>query len=131
MSTVSSFEDLEIWQIAGQQCNDFNKLVEETTLGKNFVSEDRMDASSGSVMNCITKGFERSGNKEFKNMLIISKGSNGEYRFQRYGCLDKKYLSKEKSESLYIHNNLPGNKFMPFILYLQNSNYIGQRYKSV
>lgn len=46
----------------------------------NYELRNQMDASSGSVMDCIAEGFDRSGNSEFKNFLIIAKGSNAEFR---------------------------------------------------
>jgi four helix bundle protein len=80
MATITKFEDLEIWQLARAQTNDFDVLVESTPLGKNYELRNQMDASSGSAMDCIAEGFDRSGNSEFKNFLIISKGSNAEFR---------------------------------------------------
>ncbi|MEP7375067.1 MAG: four helix bundle protein [Chitinophagaceae bacterium] len=82
MATITKFEDLETWQLARLQTNDFDKLVETTSLAKDFELRNQMNASSGSVMDCIAEGFERSGNNEFKNFLIIAKGSNGEFRSQ-------------------------------------------------
>lgn len=130
MATIKRFEDLEIWKLARQQCNDFDRLVEETPLGKNFELRNQMDASCGSVMDCIAEGFERSGNGELRNMLVIAKGSNGEYRSQLYRCLDRKHITKEKFDSLYVNNVLLGNKLMTFITYLLRSDYKGQRYKT-
>ena len=129
MATVKKFEELEIWHLSRQQCNDFDKMIEETALVKNYELRNQMDASSGSVMDCIAEGFERSGNSEFKNMLVIAKGSNGEYRSQLYRCLDRKNITNERFEELYSKNSLLGNKIMAFISYLQNSSYKGQRYK--
>lgn len=130
MATITRFEDLEKWQLAMQQVNDFDKLVEETTLVKNFELRNQMDASSGSVMDCIAEGFDRSGNSEFKNMLVIAKGSNGEFRSQLYRCLNRKHITHEKFDILYARNILLGNKIMAFISYLQKSSYRGQRYKT-
>ena len=129
MATITKFEDLEIWQLSRQQCNDFDKMIEETSLAKNYELRNQMDASSGSVMDCIAEGFERSGNSEFKNMLLIAKGSNGEYRSQLYRCLDRKHITEGKFEELCTKNSLIGNKIMAFISYLQNTSYKGQRYK--
>ena len=89
-----------------------------------------MDASSGSVMDCIAEGFDRSGNSEFKNFLIIAKGSNAEFRSQLYRCLDRKHIIKEKFDELHTKNIIIGNKLMSFIAYLQNSSFKGQRYKN-
>src|SRR5687768_11148350 len=100
MATIKCFEDLEIWQLARTQTNDFNKLVKTTSLDRDFELRNQMNASSGSVMDCIAEGFERSGNKEFKNLLIIAKGSNGEFRSQLYRCLDKNHLLKEIFDEL-------------------------------
>ena len=130
MATSTRFEDLEIWQLSRVQANDFDKLVETTLLTKDFELRNQMNASSGSVMDCIAEGFDRSGNNEFKNFLVIAKGSNGEFRSQLYRCLDRKHIIQEKFDELYAENITLGNKIMSFITYLQNSVYKGQRYKT-
>jgi four helix bundle protein len=129
MGTIKRFEELEIWQLAYQQCNDFDQLVQESALKSGVGLRNQMNTSSGSVRDNIAEGFERSGNNEFKNFLLIAKGSNGEYRSQLYRCLNRKYLSKEKFDELYNKNVLIGNKLMAFFSYLKNSLLKGQRYK--
>ena len=129
MATITKFEDLDIWQLARVQTNDFDILVEITPLGKNYELRNQMDASSGSVMDCIAEGFDRSGNSEFKNFLIIAKGSNAEFRSQLYRCLDRKHINKEKFDELHKKNEILGNKLMAFITHMQNSAFKGQQYK--
>jgi four helix bundle protein len=129
MATITRFEDLEIWQLARVQVIDFDAIVAEGTLAKDFELRNQMNASSGSVMDCIAEGFERSGNKEFKNFLIIAKGSNGEFRSQLYRCIGRKHIAQERFNELYIKNVTLGSKLMSFITYLQTSSYKGQRYK--
>ena len=121
MAIITKFENLEIWQLSRIQVNDFDKLVEITLLAKDYELRNQMNASSGSVMDCIAEGFERSGNSEFKNFLIVAKGSNGEFRSQLYRCFDRKHIEKEKFDELYTKNIALGNKIMAFIVYLQNS----------
>ena len=129
MATIKRFEDLEIWQLARIQTNDFDAIVAEGTLAKDYELRNQMNASSGSVMDCIAEGFERSGNSEFKNFSIIAKGSNGEFRSQLYRCLDRKHISQSRFDELYDRNIVLGNKLMGFINYLQRSPIKGQRYK--
>ena len=102
MATIKRFEDLEIWQLASLQCCNFDTLVETTLLSKDFALRNQMNASCGSVMDCIAEGFERSGNSEFKNFLVVAKGSNGEFRSQLYRCLNRKHILKEKFDELYF-----------------------------
>lgn len=129
MATITRFEDLEVWKLSRLQCNDFDKLVKETTLSKDFELRNQMNASSGSAMDCIAEGFERSGNAEFKNFLIIAKGSNGEFRSQLHRCLDRKYITQPKFDELYQKNVMLGNKIMSFVTYLQNSDFKGRARK--
>jgi four helix bundle protein len=131
MATIKRFEDLEIWQLAMSRSNDFDLLIETTALAKDFELRNQMNASSGSVMDCIAEGFERSGNNEFKNMLVIAKGSNGEFRSQLYRCLNRKHIQKDRFDELYEKNIIIGKKLMTFIQYLINTKFKGQRYKSV
>ena len=130
MATIRKFEDLEIWQLTRLQSNEFDKLVESTALSRDFELRNQMNASSGSVMDCIAEGFERSGNSEFKNLLLVAKGSNGEFRSQLHRCLDRKHLVREKFDELYAKNVILGNKIMSFVNYLQTSAYKGLRYKN-
>ena len=129
MGTITRFEDLEIWQLAMTQCSDFDLLIETTSLAKDFELKNQMSASSGSVMDCIAEGFERSGNNEFKNLLVITKGSNGEFRSQLYRCLNRKHINQKKFDELYVRNVTLGKMIMAFVQYLQRSEFKGQRYK--
>ncbi len=129
MATISRFEDLEIWKLARQQVKDFNELVETSSLKNNFALRDQMDKSSGSVMDCIAEGFERGGNKEFANFLLIAKGSNGEYRSQLSRCFDRKHIDLVKLENLVSNNEILAKKIMSFVSYLLKSNIKGIRYK--
>jgi four helix bundle protein len=129
MGTITRFEDLEIWQLAMSQCTDVDLLVETTPLAKDFELRNQMSASSGSVMDCIAEGFERSGNSEFKNLLVIAKRSNGEFRSQLYRCFNRKHFAKEKFDELYAKNIILGKKIMVFVQYLQRTEFKGQRYK--
>src|SRR5215510_1531431 len=130
MPTITRFEDLEIWQLARIQTNDFDTLIQTTSLARDFELKNQMDASSGSVMDCIAEGFERSGNVEFKNFLIIAKGSNGEFRSQLYRCLDRKHIPQSRFDELYQKNITLGGKLMAFVNYLQKSDFKGEARKS-
>ena len=130
MATIKRFEDLEIWQLAFSQTQNFDLLVETTLLEKDFGLRNQMNTSSGSVMDCIAEGFERSGNNEFKNFLVIAKGSNGEFRSQLYRCLNRRYITQQKFDELYSKNEILGKKLMNFIAYLQKTEFKGQRYKT-
>lgn len=130
MATITKFEELEIWQLARLQTNDFGWLLINTALSKDYELRNQMNRSSGSVMDNIAEGFERSGNQEFKHFLVIAKGSNGEFRSQLYRCLDRKYIDGKKFEELYAKNAKLGNKIMSFIQYLQHTTFKGQSRKT-
>ena len=128
MATISNFEDLEIWQLARQQAIDiYHPYITEQFL-KDWELKNQVNAASGSVMDNIAEGFERSGNKEFINFLLIAKGSNGEVRSQLYRAQDRNYLSAEKMDVLKTNCITLSKKITSFIKYLKESDQKGFRY---
>jgi four helix bundle protein len=65
MAKVENFEDLKVWQLAREICNDVWLLFEGTSLSRDFELKNQMSRSSGSIMDNIAEGFERNGTREF------------------------------------------------------------------
>ena len=63
MATISSFEEMEIWQLARKQANELYGKYTQGNFAKDFELRNQINGSSGSVMDNIAEGFERSGNK--------------------------------------------------------------------
>jgi four helix bundle protein len=129
MATISRFEELEIWQMARQQANDLYTTYTEGTFSKDFDLRNQINASSGSVMDNIAEGFERSGNKEFIHFLLIAKASNGEVRSQLYRASDRKHISIEIFDGFILKNESISRKITAFIKYLKESDKKGFRYE--
>ena len=128
MASVKKFEDLEIWQLAREQANDLWKIYCEGTFSKDYELKNQISRSSGSVMDNIAEGFERTGNKEFINFLLISKASNGEVRSQLYRAFDRLHINEEKFNELKIKTENLSKKITAFIKYLKDSELKGFRY---
>jgi four helix bundle protein len=100
MATIQNFEDLEIWKLARVLCNEIYAIISTTALKNDYKLKEQINGSSGSVMDNIAEGFERNGNKEFRQFLSISKGSCGETRSQLYRVLDRSYIDIDKFNEL-------------------------------
>ena len=129
MATIARFEDLQIWQTARKLA----KKVFEITNTKDFTNDFRFKSqcrsSSGSVMDNIAEGFERSSRLEFIIFLGYAKGSCGEIRSQLYRALDQNYLKMEEGEFLIGEYEILAKRITKFITYLNNSNIKGQKFK--
>lgn len=74
---IDTFEDIIAWQKAKILSLD---IYRELKSCKDYGFKDQIQRASISIMNNIAEGFERKGNKEFKQFLYIAKGSCGEVR---------------------------------------------------
>ncbi len=74
---INRFEDIVAWQKAKVLTAEIYILFRSS---KDFSFKDQIQRASVSIMNNIAEGFERKGNREFRNFLYISKGSCAEVR---------------------------------------------------
>lgn len=129
MGTITRFEDLEIWKLSRELCNEVYHIIESTQLKNNFKLCNQIDGSLGSVMDNIAEGFERNGNKEFIQFLSIAKASCGETRSPLYRVYDRKFISQEKFETLIELTETLSKKINSFIKYLNTTDLKGTKYK--
>jgi len=97
MATIEKFEDILIWQKAHIFSTDIYKLMKEN---RDYSFRDQMQRAVVSIMNNIAEGFERRGNKEFRQFLFIAKGSCGEVRSMLYLARDLEYINQSSFENL-------------------------------
>ncbi len=125
------FEDLEIWQDARALCKLIHELTSVGGFAKDFKFRDQIRGSSGSVMDCIAEGFERNGNKEFRQFLSIAKGSCGESRSQIYRAFDCGYIDQTQFENLLARTERLGGKIYSLMRYLDGSSLKGPKFRHV
>lgn len=128
MATIKRFEDLEVWQLARQLENKIFEEAGKGKLSKDYKLKDQMNASSGSIMDNIAEGFGRASRLEFVQFLSIANGSGNELQSQLYRCLDRKYLSRDRFDELYLLTDLVCKKINAFISYLNKSSVKGQKF---
>lgn len=84
MPTVTTFEELDVWQNAVALCERVFQITNQTEIKENFALRDQLRRSALSVPSNIAEGFERESNNQFLYFLIVAKGSCGELRTQLY-----------------------------------------------
>lgn len=126
---INKFEDLEIWQNARTLCIQIFHLSNKIPFSKDFQLRDQVRASSGSIMDNISEGFERGGRKEFIQFLSIAKGSCGETKSQIYRAVDYKYITEEEFNDTVIKTETLGKKIGALIQYLKKTPYTGTKFK--
>jgi four helix bundle protein len=130
MATITRFEDLEVWQLARDLCNQVYPLTFIEPIKSDYRLKDQIRGSSGSAMDNIAEGFERASQLEFTNSLSYSKGEVGELKLQLYRCLDNKYISQELIDDLRSRADKLTKKITAFITYLNASKIRGQKFKN-
>lgn len=94
---IEKFEDILIWQKSYTLSSDIYKLMKDC---RDYSFRDQIQRAVVSIMNNIAEGFERKGNKEFKQFLFIAKGSCGEIRSMLYLANNLKYINQLDFENL-------------------------------
>jgi four helix bundle protein len=130
MANVEKFEDLEVWQRAREITRSIYAISFDGTFAKDYALVNQMRRAAISILSNIAEGFERNGDKEFVQFLLVAKGSCGEVRAQLYVALDQEYVDGDSFAS--INNKLTETSRMisDLIKYLRQSELKGSRYKT-
>jgi four helix bundle protein len=129
MASFKSFEDIDAWQRARRLSHRIFEVTNIGAFGRDFVLRDQINRASGSVMDNISEGFERGGNREFIQSLAISKGSTGEVRSQLYRALDRKYITPQDFANLRDEIIEIAKMIGALMKYLAQSEFKGSKYK--
>ena len=129
MAEFKRFEEIEAWQKARELTRRVYQFSNQGEFVNDFALRNQIRKSCISIMSNIAEGFERQGNAEFVQFLLIAKGSAGEARTQLYIALDQGYISDSTFEDLFklvmeICRMLGG-----LVKYLQASDKKGSRFK--
>lgn len=128
MAKIERFEDLEIWQISRDICKEIWNIIQTTSLQQDYKLREQINGSSGSIIDNISEGFERDGNREFINFLSIAKASCGETRSQLYRCLDRNHIDEVTFKRILDKTLLNSRKIKSFMIYLKKSDSKGSKF---
>jgi len=117
MSTVKSFEDLDIWKDGASLSVQVYEQLKDC---RDFGLRDQLQRSAISVPSNIAEGFERQTNKEFMQFLYIAKGSCGELRTQLFLASKVKVISEETANKLIEEAKKLSAKIYKLIEYRKN-----------
>jgi len=129
MATILSFEDLTFWK----EARALNQFVFADIIKNDGINDlafkNQINRSAGSVMDNIAEGFERQGNREFRQMLTIARGSCGEVKFQLIRALDRKYITSQNFEKMNKRCSNISKMINGFVNYLNQSDFKGSKFK--
>ena len=98
---VQDFEDLRIYQESRALAKQVYKITKSADFRYDTRFVQQIRASAGSISDNIAEGFERQGTKEFRNFIIIAKGSCGELRSQINRAYDAEWIDKATYDQMY------------------------------
>jgi four helix bundle protein len=101
---VSRFEDLRVWQAAKEQCDRIGALIMRPEFGIDRRLWEQMNGACISVANNIAEGFSRGNDREFRQFLRYSFGSNAEVRACYHVASGRRYLESTE-EAILIELN--------------------------
>ena len=94
------FENVKVWQQARILTRTIYSLTRGGAFSKDFGLRDQLCRASVSIMPNIAEGYERSSQAEYRQFLVIAKGSTGEVRSLLYVAFDAGYINETTAKDL-------------------------------
>lgn len=128
-TAIRHFRDLKSWQLARKITQKIYAFTKYPDFKRDFGLSDQVRRSSVSIMSNIAEGFERSGNREFRNFLSIAKGSCGELESEMVVAWDQRYISRDEYIEIVGMIRRTNRLIWGLMKHLGNSAYKGVKYK--
>ena len=129
MAKIDRFEDIEAWKKARELTKIIYEVTSQGKLATDFSLRDQLRRAAVSIMANIAEGFEREGNKEFRQFLATAKGSAGEVKALLYVALDAGLTSMEQFQRIRTLADEASRLLAGFLRYLKTSDKKGSKFQ--
>jgi four helix bundle protein len=129
MAKIERFEDIDAWKKARELTKIIYEVTAQGKLATDFSLRDQLRRAAVSIMANIAEGFEREGNKEFRQFLATAKGSAGEVKALLYVALDAGLTSTEQFQRISALADEASRLLAGFLRYLKTSDKKGSKFQ--
>jgi four helix bundle protein len=129
MGKIERFEDIDAWKKARELTKIIYEVTSQGKLASDFSLKDQLRRAAVSIMANIAEGFEREGNKEFRQFLATAKGSAGEVKALLYVALDAGLTSMEQFQRIRTLADETSRLLAGFLRYLKTSDKKGSKFQ--
>ncbi len=129
MGKIERFEDIDAWKKARELTKTIYEVTAQGKIAADFSLKDQLRRASLSIMANIAEGFEREGNKEFRQFLAMAKGSVGEVKALLFVALDAGLASSEQFQRIMGLADEASRLLAGFLRYLKTSDKKGSKFK--
>jgi len=129
MGKIERFEDIDAWKKARELTKIIYEVTSQGKLATDFSLRDQLRRAAVSIMANIAEGFEREGNKEFRQFLSTAKGSAGEVKALLYVALDAGLTSMEQFQRIRTLADEASRLLAGFLRYLKTSDKKGSKFQ--
>lgn len=116
--TRTTFQDLEIWQLAHQLVIRVYQLIKSFPSSEKFILTSQLLRAALSIPANIAEGYGRRSKKEFIQFLYISLGSLEEVRYYLILAKDLGYVHAQDLKDFFDLTEKIRAKILSFIRYL-------------
>ncbi len=128
MPKINRFEDIDAWKKARELTKSIYEITSQGDLARDFALKDQLRRAAISIMANIAEGFERDGNKEFRQFLAVAKGSVGEVKAQLYVALDASLINPTCFDKNMALADETACLLAGFLRYLKASDHKGSKF---
>lgn len=129
MGSFERFEDIEAWKKSRLLLTCVYKVSKKEDFYRDRSMREQFRSAALSVMNNISEGNDREGNKEFVQFLSIARGSAGEVRSMLYAAQDQGYINKSEFDNMYELTIEVSKMTRSLMNYLKTTDKKGFKYK--